>query len=674
MNKLILVFFTLLLLPLQAQFDPFSGGNIDQAAQNDGARVVSELQSIAPGEAFDVAVEIKHPKGWHSYYKNPGYIGEGLKIKWTLPEGFNASQIQWPVPHIAEMVMLDNRVRTYGYENTAIFLVTITPPADLPAEVIISGSLDWQICNESNCLPKKKDFSLTLASGEAKKDPANEKLFTEARDHQPVAYPEGWVSSLTEEDNIITLSVDTKGDSSTSGAYIFDEAMQLDAQSEQEFTKTDKGFTLVLKRNLGSADGLVSAPDIKSDKIAGILSLEGSIFAPGVNFSGRIGDNTGRGTETNTTNLPKENTQNKLPTQAASPDEIAQGAALYDANAKIDFVTLDGVQEKELTILTALPLAFLGGLLLNLMPCVFPVLGLKVMGFVSQAGEEEKKVKNHGLVFGAGVVVSMWVLASIIIVLNQIYGKNIGWGGQLTSPWFLAGIIILLFLMGLNMAGVFEFGNSLTSAGGDLQRKKGYSGSFFSGVLTTLIATPCSGPFLGTLMAFTLALKPGPALWVFTIFALGIASPYIILSFFPQLIKKLPRPGAWMESFKVIMSFALFATVAFFMISFISITGANGAGALLFALVLLAFAVWSYGRWFTPMTKKRKKVIWGAAFPALLGVASLALVSSAAKQKAAPKAQVAMADGLFWQNWFPGKIELSRSKKRIIWQDYTADW
>lgn len=670
MNKFCLFLFCLLFLPLHADFDPFaSGAGADTEVKtekktSENARVVSELQSIAPGEAFTLAIEIKHPEGWHSYYVNPGYVGYGLKVKWDLPEGFKAGDIQWPVPHLAD----GGGVVVYGYEKTAIFLVSITPPAKLPAEVKISGSLDWQVCDEKNCLPNNHDFSLVLASGEVKIDPANEKLFAEARSHQAKPYPEGWVSSLTEENNTITISVDTKDDSNITDAYLFDEDMQIDPQAKQGFTKTDKGFTLILKRNLGSEDGLISAPDIKSDKIAGILSLEGSKFAPAVNFSGRIGDNTGRGTETNTEQAAIGEKDTKLPAQAATPEEIAQGAALYNPNEKIDFVTLDGVAEKELTILTALPLAFLGGLFLNLMPCVFPVLGLKVMGFVSQAGEDEKKVKKHGLVFGAGVIVSMWILATIIIAVGS------AWGGQLTDPWFLAGIIILLFLMGLNMAGVFEIGNSLTSAGGDLQSKKGYSGSFFSGVLTTLIATPCSGPFLGTLMAFTLALKTGSALLVFTIFALGIASPYIVLSFFPKLIKKLPRPGAWMESFKVIMSFALFATVAFFMISFISITGANGAGYLLFALVFLAFAVWSYGRWFTPMTKKRKKIIWGAAFPLLLGAASLALVNSATNHKAAPKGQTALADGLVWQNWFPGKIELSRSKKRIIWQDYTADW
>ena len=362
------------------------------------------------------------------------------------------------------------------------------------------------------------------------------------------------------------------------------------------------------------------------------------------------------------------------PSLAATPEDIAAGAKLYDVNKKVPFVTLDGKEEKPLTLLRALPLAFLGGLILNLMPCVFPVLGIKIMGFVQQAGEDERKVKLHGLVFGLGILVSMWVLSGIIVALIQVWGKEINWGVQLTQPLFLAGIITLLFLLGLNMAGVFEMGTSLTGAGAGLQQKKGYAGSFFSGILTTLIATPCSGPYLGLLMGYTLAQAVPVALLIFTVFALGIAFPYVLLSFFPKLISKLPRPGAWMETFKVSMSFALFATAAFFLTSFLGQTGAKAGGWFIGGLVVLAMAAWAYGRWFTPATPKAKKYLWGLAFPAVLAVFFAFMTWDASSQRV-QKIPLSHSD-LAWHEWFPGKIELAqqREPERIIWIDYTAVW
>ncbi len=355
--------------------------------------------------------------------------------------------------------------------------------------------------------------------------------------------------------------------------------------------------------------------------------------------------------------------------KADSPEEIAEMLSLYNPDEKI-YIR----DQKVTTIWTALIGAFIGGMLLNLMPCVFPVLGLKVMGFVEQAGSDPKKIRIHGIVFTLGLVASMWVLASIILILKNVYKIQINWGTQMGNPYFVVSIIVLLFLLGLNMAGVFEIGTSLTRVGGSTQGKKGYTSSFLSGVLTTLIATPCSGPFLGVAMAYTFAQPAAIAMFLFTIFALGIAFPYIVLAFFPAMINRMPRPGAWMHTFKVTMAFALFATVAFFMQTFGAQTGTDGLSWLVMALVVLGLAAFFYGTWSPAFVKPVKRFAFGFVLPA-----AIALLAGWMCYDAAQYRQMATSvhrDGdLPWQEWNPGKIEyMLKNEPRIIWVDYTASW
>jgi cytochrome c biogenesis protein CcdA len=369
-----------------------------------------------------------------------------------------------------------------------------------------------------------------------------------------------------------------------------------------------------------------------------------------------------------------------------SPELIAEMAKLYDPNEKIKYLTYAEMDANPVgsggtssgantTFWTALIGAFLGGMLLNLMPCVFPVLGLKVMGFVMQAGSDPKKIRMHGIAFAMGLVVSMWILAGIIMTLRNVAGQDINWGAQMGNPYFVGSIIVLLFLLGLNMAGVFEIGTSLSSVGGNAP-KKGYSGSFFSGVLTTLIATPCSGPFLGVAMSYTMAQPTAIAMFLFTIFALGIAFPYLVLSFYPKLIKMLPKPGPWMETFKVIMAFALFATVAFFMQAFGGQTGVGGLSWLAMALVVIGLAAYCYGVWGVPEVKNfSKRAVFGYAMPVLIAGVGFWMCYDAASQRQVAGSSHGEMGGLPWQNWNEGKVKHSLANNgRIIWVDYTADW
>ena len=368
-----------------------------------------------------------------------------------------------------------------------------------------------------------------------------------------------------------------------------------------------------------------------------------------------------------------------------TPEAIAAMAKMYDPEKKIRYLLSTEMEENpvgsggtssasQTTFWTAIFGAFVGGMLLNLMPCVFPVLGLKVMGFVMQAGSDPAKIRRHGIAFAFGLVVSMWVLAGIILAVKLSLGQNINWGAQMGNPYFVCAIIVLLFLLGLNMAGVFEIGTSLASVGGKSQQKKGYLGSFLSGVLTTLIATPCSGPFLGAAMSYTLAQPALIAMFLFTVFALGISAPYLVLSFFPAMINKLPKPGPWMETFKVTMAFALFATVAFFMQAFGGQTGTDGLAWLAMALVVIGLAAYFYGNWSDSSTKPIKRWLFGFIMPAMIASVGVWMCFDAANQRTEVVDSHDIG-GLAWQNWNPGKIEHSLAmNKKIIWVDYTADW
>ncbi len=352
---------------------------------------------------------------------------------------------------------------------------------------------------------------------------------------------------------------------------------------------------------------------------------------------------------------------------ADTPEEIAAMAKLYDGSTKINYEKLDGSSGKG-TFLYALFGAFIGGMLLNLMPCVFPVLGLKVMGFVEQAGSDPKKIKMHGIAFAAGLVFSMWVLAGAILIIKASTNSEVSWGEQMGNSYFVGAIVIMLFVLGLNLAGVFEMGLFMTKVDSG-KPQKGYTGSFISGIITTLVATPCSGPFLGTAMGYTLSQTAPLAMFLFTIFGLGIASPYLLLAFFPALINKLPRPGAWMETFKKLMAFTLFAAAAFFIKSFGTQTGVEGLSWYLMALCVIALALFFYGKFSPAYIKGSKRFVWGWMAPLLIAGLGFWMYIQAA-QIDAP--EVAHQDG--WELWVPGKVESKLAQNKAVWVDYTADW
>jgi len=322
----------------------------------------------------------------------------------------------------------------------------------------------------------------------------------------------------------------------------------------------------------------------------------------------------------------------------------------------------------------ALLFAFVGGMILNLMPCVFPILSIKVLGFVQQSGEDNKKAFAHGLTFAGGVLASFWVLAGALIALRA-GGESLGWGFQLQSPYFVGALLLIMFLLGLSLVGVFEIGTSAIGLAGKV-KGEGYGGSFFSGVLATAVATPCTGPFMGPALGFALTLSAFQSMTVFTFLALGMAAPYVILSSFPKLIEKLPRPGAWMETFKQVMSFPMFATCIWLIWLMVAHVGNDGLIMVLGGLLVVAIGAWVYGRWSTPVKPVRTRRVSTivAAVIAVIGVWMLMPSEEATSAVATEEAGGPDKYGVFWENFSPELVASARQEGKPVFIDFTAKW
>ena len=343
--------------------------------------------------------------------------------------------------------------------------------------------------------------------------------------------------------------------------------------------------------------------------------------------------------------------------------EFAKMAALVVPKAEA-FVA--PVKKAERSFLGYLVFAFIGGLILNVMPCVFPVLGIKIMSVVQQAGGDKRQVLMHGLAYTVGILICFWALGGLVISL----GKT--WGFQLQSPGFVFGLAVFFLIFGLNMAGVFEIGASAVGVGANLQAKHGLSGSFFSGLLAVVVATPCSAPFLGSALGYTVTLPGVQAMLMFTMIGIGLASPFLVLSLVPSLVAALPRPGAWMESFKQGMSFLLFGTVVFLVWVLTGMIEGQPMLFLMFGLVVVALGCWIYGRWSLPHKPKRTRLI-------AVVLAGLAVVGGLAFGW--PEAEVAAVEegshsegGLTWEAWSPEKVAALRVEGKAVYIDYTAKW
>jgi thiol:disulfide interchange protein/DsbC/DsbD-like thiol-disulfide interchange protein len=637
-----LPFFTALLLGLAALLPLSAHAHVK-------ATLVAAETAIVPGKPVQVALRLVHDAHWHTYWLNPG-TGLVTSITWTLPPGWKASEIQWPAPHV-----LKDHTGTIvgnGYEGDLLLPVTLTPPADLApgTKITLKAAAEWLMCEEV-CMPGDAKLSLTLpVAATAAPDATFGARLTDVVTNLPRA-DAAWKLSATRDTKNVTLTVTPVGPAAARGTpkdlRFFSDDTLIAYELPQTITPNAAGgFVLVLPI---SAD---SPKDVA--QLLGVLTSESGWLAGGALRGLRV-------------ELPFAAASTPISASASgSPTSSSQLSALSSQHSSAS------APAAPVSLLGTLALALLGGLILNLMPCVFPVLGIKILGFVNQAGQDKKKVILHGVVFALGVLVSFWTLAAVLAVLRA-GGDQLGWGFQLQSPLFVFGLAAVMLIFAMNMSGVFEFGLAATGVGSDLQMKSGLAGSFFTGVLATVVATPCSAPFLAPALGAALTLSTIESFAVFTAIAVGLAGPYLLLSIFPAAVKILPRPGAWMETFKQFMAFPLYATLAFLTWVLAGQTSENGSLMALFGLVLIALGAWFYGRYNAPGTKPAK-VRFGTITAALvlaLGVwtgwpENLAAKAAAAKASGAPE--------VVWEKWSPEAVAQLRAEGKTVYVDFTARW
>lgn len=470
--------------------------------------LIAERITIEAGETLWIGIEQNIAPGWHTYWRNPGDSGTAPAIKWNLPKGFKIGELQWPTPKKLPYGPLLN----YGYEENVVLLQSITAPADFTdAPITIEADIELLVCKEE-CIPEYGTYSLSLNAADRPSQSSNT-LIEKARSKIPTIVT--WAAQYSENQGDFLISLPKEATQHINQAspesvtfFPIDWGI-VDNTAPLKFDNKNEQVTLQQKRgdrpleNIQNISGVIAFQTSKGEKKA----LE---FSAAKNAA-----------------TPPQNSQNFIDTERTD------------------------------NIFIALFFALFGGLILNLMPCVFPVLSLKALSLVKIAEKHPEIARIHGLIYTAGVVLSFVAIAALLIAFKTA-GAEIGWGFQLQNPYIVSCLMALLFLIGLNLLGIFEIKNPFANTGNTLASGSGYSATFFTGVLAALVATPCTAPFMAGAIAYALLQSEAVALIVFAALGLGLALPYLLLSFVPALQKVLPKPGAWMEKFKKILSIPMF--------------------------------------------------------------------------------------------------------------------
>jgi len=577
------------------------------------ARLVPETAGMAPGTTLWVDLHLDIAPGWHTYWRNPGDSGLPTEIAWTLPAGFTAGDIVWPVPEHFVVSGLGN----YGYRDAVDLLVPIAVSRDVePSSTAkLDAAVSWLVCSDI-CIPGEAKLALALpvSASPAGPDPTVTDLFAAARSHLPK--PAGFEARFAmtgHEARLILPGKAFAGLEQPSASFFPFDANVIDPAAEPKLQRRGDNFELPLAR-IDTAAAMVPA------------ALDGVLILRGVNGAER----------------------------AVSVHAVP--AATIPA----------GESQGDIVWWQALLFALLGGIVLNLMPCVFPVLSLKLL---SLTGIGDRAAHHHAAAYAAGVILSFAALGGALLVLRA-GGAAIGWGFQLQSPVVVGLLAYLLFAMGLSLSGVADFGAGLAGAGGRFAGRQGLAGAFATGVLATIVATPCTAPFMGAALGFAL-LAPAPlALAIFVALGIGLATPLAVATMIPGLARLLPRPGRWMVLLKQLLAFPLYGTVAWLIWVLIQEVGPDGALMALFGLVLVGFAVWVYGT--TRLAGPAMRRI-GLGLAAVGTAAALILAVTATPSGARPE-RVAARDGLGYEPFSQSRLEALTAEHRPVFVNLTAAW
>jgi thiol:disulfide interchange protein DsbD len=605
----------LLAAPALAQSGPGDGPHAT-------VTLVSESKDAAPGQVLHLALKETIEAGWHTYWVNPGDSGLPTTIDWNLPEGFAAQPIQWPTP---ERIAFGPLV-SYGYQGEVLLPVDVTVPKTATGDVILTGHASWLVCSDV-CVPEESDVKLTLpvTAGPVTPDPSEAAPFAAARASLPSDNP--FPVDVAYDQDKIQLRVATGDAGKLSGIAFFpiDDGV-IDNDAVQEISTGKDGVTVTVKRG--------ELKDKPIPALNGVLAFhDGSTGGGGISRAIAI----------------------------ATP---AHEGALSAAAATTRIGALG--------LLEALLLAVLGGIVLNLMPCVLPVLSIKALSLVRHAQSSPREVRLQGLAYAAGVLVSFALVAGALIALRAA-GAEIGWGFQLQSPIFLTIMIYVLFAVGLSLSGVFTVGDSVAGVGQGLASREGYGGSFFTGALATLVATPCTAPFMAAAIGFAITQPWYVSFAVFEAIGVGLALPYVMLAFSPGARRFLPKPGAWMNVFKQILAFPVYATAVWLAFVLASEAGSIGITAALAGLVLIAFAGWLYETVRLGEGWKRHLGL-GAVAAAILVAIALLVIPDDTSAPQATAAGTVNAGGVSWQPFSEAKLAELRAAGKPVFVDFTADW
>lgn len=574
------------------------------------ATLLSSRQAAAPGETFSMALRQDITPGWHTYWRNPGDSGEQTRLVWQLPEDWNASAISWPAPQAIAVPPIVN----YGYSGTVILPVTISvPDTAIPGTVVpVKVRAVWLVCKDV-CIPESADLSYSLTIDEnSVEDVAGAAMIAEAREMLPRAATTPLSLSLNNQSLFLDVSALQRSDIKDAYFFPYDNGL-IDHAVPQVF----QDGKLTMKAS-SAIRGLLASPP---SQVEGLLRL--------TKTSGQISD-----------------VIIQAPfTVAAAPVTIETGPANYS------------VTVPQLTLGMALVFALLGGLILNLMPCVFPVLSLKALSFANAHDKDIPAIRREALAFIAGVQVSLLSLAGVLLGLKAS-GMAVGWGFQLQFLPFVAAMTVLFYLIALNLLGIVYFsGSKLQNIGQALTHRTGVRGAFFTGTLAVLVATPCTAPFMGAAMGLAFA-QPGIiTFFIFSALGLGLASPFALFALRPSWARCLPKPGPWMETLRQALAFPMLAAMAWLFWVATRQGGATVALWLLGLLIVIAFLAWLRRRGVRTLT------LMIAGLAVIIGVLAT-LDRHHASAGLTPQAG----------NWSPEAVRQARQQGHSVFVNFTADW
>jgi len=609
--------FTVLTIPMNSRAQLFGSGPSHVKAE-----LISEVSELEPGQTIWVSIRLNMDDHWHIYWHNVGDTGLETALEWNLPAGLTAGPIQWPFP---ERIVEDPLV-VYGYHGQIDLLVPITVSENVTVgdRVKLETTISWLVCAEV-CIPGDAILSLDLpVSAESKINKQTVELFADARSKLPLQQSD-WQFSALRKDGFLNIQAKAP-------------EWFRDSLGEIDFFPYQSGLVKYAAEQSSEQDGSLYTLQVP---LAADAQVPDTIRGVLVSASGWRG---------------------------ASSEKAVEVAILPGG-----ILEANGTSAALNSIWLAILFSFLGGIILNLMPCVLPVLSIKIMGFVKQAHDAKIAPWKHGLSFTIGVLMSFLALAGLLLILKA-GGASLGWGFQLQSPTFIIIVSVFMFLFGLSMLGVFEIGTSMTTVGGKTQDVSGLMGSFVSGITATIVATPCTAPFMGSALGFALTQPVWISLTVFFFLGLGMAAPFFLLSSIPSLLKYVPKPGRWMESLEQFMGFLLVGTVLWLLWVLAIQAGSNAVIVVLAALFFSAIGAWIYGRWGNLMMPRKTRIIaWALAFVFIAG-SNAYVLANIDSYAVSQENQLHSGEGIEWQKFSEEKVTELQAQGIPVFIDFTAAW